>query len=734
MNRIIGVLLALLVVCSAMLVAEPSTGDILVLDTFILNQSGERSIWNGAQLPANKQEDPEPILLSTEFTLDASSFVEPLGLYLGPTNYPCEISINGIKIFQSGYFSSSDDNISNAFPSASIFIPSGLVRIGEEKNILEVSLHPLGYTTPFPKVVLTDFRRADNMASNRNFIGVFLIGAVSLLSLVISVYFLLLFFTSGNYQKKLLYFSFLALSFALSYLEIALSSNNYPELLCMKISKIGFVFIMTALTLFCVEFTGVKKYRNVLLLTPVIPAFVFTVLIALQTSRLDVDKYLGLMMSLFFPVILIMNLAILFATFRKTKRKDVLAFFFILLVAVLFAATDMSYVLRSTIPYTYLTPWGFLLMILFIFILLAFEQMMAVKTNKKTADELSSINELQSSLIATITKLSTDLTESGKSLQEHIGSCTALAENSTSESQRTGALMLAEKNQLDSALSQVEENIQKANDKLFSAIQNQTAFSEQLARTIENMVENVERTTRSIGAAGEAATRLNTIAGKSTETVEESSLALKKIAEYTGFLEDLLQTVLEISDRTNLLAMNAAIEAAHAGDAGKGFSVVADEVRTLAEQSREQVDASRGQIEKMKEAVLKSRDYSDEVSAGLGHIIREMQDTAKSMVQLQTVSSEQLVEARQILVSVKDLINDTMLIKDLSHEEKATNEKTAATLKSFRDTLDTFSTILESQQTESGEIQNHMREVQDLFSDLFNAVEHISSMITRKQN
>lgn len=93
---------------------------------------------------------------------------------------------------------------------------------------------------------------------------------------------------------------------------------------------------------------------------------------------------------------------------------------------------------------------------------------------------------------------------------------------------------------------------------------------------------------------------------KEEKVRESNTLRLQNLSSATGSIQELLAAIDEIASTTNILAMNAAIEAAHAGDSGKGFSVVADEIRRLAESSKE----TSGEINKVLQKVVETVDVT----------------------------------------------------------------------------------------------------------------------------
>jgi methyl-accepting chemotaxis protein len=148
-----------------------------------------------------------------------------------------------------------------------------------------------------------------------------------------------------------------------------------------------------------------------------------------------------------------------------------------------------------------------------------------------------------------------------------------------------------------------------------------TAFGQSKA-TVEEMTASIERIVGVARDKGQAVDRLVSTSAEGLSRITEAMQAMDALSRRAKGIVGVIEVIDDISDKTNLLAMNASIEAAHAGAAGRGFAVVASEVRKLAEETRSNTDQVSGTLRENTEDIQRAGDLND-AAGGSFEVLRK---------------------------------------------------------------------------------------------------------------
>ncbi len=253
-------------------------------------------------------------------------------------------------------------------------------------------------------------------------------------------------------------------------------------------------------------------------------------------------------------------------------------------------------------------------------------------------------------------ELSSNMTETAASIAEISASIRSIKRQTINQS--------ASVVETNSTMEQITLNIQNLDE----YIEQQASSVTQSSSAIEQMIANIASVTSTLMKNAENMQELTAASETGRSDLTAVSESIREVARESDGLLEISEVIQAIASQTNLLSMNAAIEAAHAGDSGKGFAVVADEIRKLAESSREQSKTVSSSLKKIKDAMDRITGSTDAVLAQFEDIDTRIQAVAEREKGILNAMDEQGQGSKEILVAIGQLNEITTQVKAGSDE------------------------------------------------------------------
>lgn len=275
------------------------------------------------------------------------------------------------------------------------------------------------------------------------------------------------------------------------------------------------------------------------------------------------------------------------------------------------------------------------------------------------------------------------------------------------------------------AVEEISHNIES----LESMIETQSSGVVEASAAVEEMIGNISSVNNSVGYMAQSFDSLiqNTEAG--IQRQNDVNQRIRNIEEQSKALQTANKTISDIAGQTNLLAMNAAIEAAHAGEAGKGFSVVADEIRKLSETSSAQSKTIREELKKIEGSINDVVSASQASTDMFVEVSNSISQTQQLVLQIKGAMEEQQEGSKQIGDALKLMNDNTSEVRAASHEMSVGNKSILAEIDQLRNTTGIIRESMDKISQSTGDIRETSNSLSEIADSVASAVDQIGGQI-----
>lgn len=281
----------------------------------------------------------------------------------------------------------------------------------------------------------------------------------------------------------------------------------------------------------------------------------------------------------------------------------------------------------------------------------------------------------------------------------------------------------------------IESNINNINNininakSLQDKIIEESSSIERTNSSIEEIIKNIENTDSILLNVENKIKNLNSVSSKSKEKIKSASKSTEDLINSLVAISNFVSSIRNIARQTNLLAMNAAIEAAHAGRYSTGFAVVAEEIRILSETSNEQADNADKILQEIKDRITVTSYDLSESSEQFSILIKDVLEIMGLMENIHNSSAGQSKNINDILHSITMMSNSSESIKS----QYLNITENLGEIKNNIDSLNTLyssgSRTIERIKNVSEGINSHIENISTNSGNLYNSTNNINKLV-----